>query len=142
MSPPCARTSRASSATSTAGRRHARCVCPGRCGRAEREIVPEPLGAVLVIGPWNYPVRCVVLPLAFALAAGNTAAVKPSELAPATSAALARLLPAYLDEGAVSVAEGGPDVARGPPASSVGTIFSLPGAGRVGRLVMAAAART
>ncbi len=52
--------------------------------------MPEPLGAVLVIGPWNYPVRCLVLPLAFALAAGNTAAVKPSELAPATSAALAR----------------------------------------------------
>ena len=62
-----------------------------RPGRAE--VVPEPLGTVLVIGPWNYPVRCLVLPLAFAIAAGNTVAVKPSELAPATSALLAGLLP-------------------------------------------------
>ena len=78
-------------------------------GRAE--VVPEPLGAVLVIGPWNYPVRCLVLPLAFAIAAGNTVAVKPSELAPATSALLGELLPSYLDPQAVVVAEGGPEVA-------------------------------
>ncbi len=107
-------------------------------GRAQT--VPEPLGAVLVIGPWNYPVRCVVLPLAFALAAGNTAAVKPSELAPATSAALARLLPTYLDDDAVSVAEGGPDVARGLLEQRWDHVF-FTGSGRVGRLVMAAAAQ-
>ena len=107
-------------------------------GRAQT--VPEPLGAVLVIGPWNYPVRCVVLPLAFALAAGNTAAVKPSELAPATSAVLARLLPAYLDDAAVSVAEGGPDVARSLLEQRWDHVF-FTGSGRVGRLVMTAAAR-
>jgi aldehyde dehydrogenase (NAD+) len=109
-----------------------------RPGRAE--IVPEPLGAVLVIGPWNYPVRCLVLPLAFALAAGNAAAVKPSELAPATSAALAKLLPAYLDERAVSVVEGGPKVAEGLLRQRWDHIFFTGGA-KVGRLVMAAAAR-
>jgi aldehyde dehydrogenase (NAD+) len=109
-----------------------------RPGRAE--IVPEPLGAVLVIGPWNYPVRCLVLPLAFALAAGNAVAVKPSELAPATSATLATLLPAYLDERAVSVVEGGPKVAEDLLRQRWDHIFFTGGA-KVGRLVMAAAAR-
>jgi aldehyde dehydrogenase (NAD+) len=107
-------------------------------GRAE--VVPEPLGAVLVLGPWNYPVRCVVLPLAFAIAAGNTVAVKPSELAPATSALLAELLPSYLDERAVAVAEGGPTEAAALLEQRWDHIF-FTGSGRVGRLVMAAAAR-
>ena len=106
----------------------------------QAQTVPEPLGAVLVIAPWNYPVRCLVLPLAFALAAGNTAAVKPSELAPATSAAMARLLPSYLDDGAVAVVEGGPDVAQGLLEQRWDHVF-FTGSGRVGRLVMAAAAQ-
>ncbi len=83
-------------------------------------MVPEPLGTVLVIGPWNYPVRCLVLPLAFAIAAGNTVAVKPSELAPATSALLAELLPSYLDERAIAVAEGGPYGGRRPSRTTLG----------------------
>jgi aldehyde dehydrogenase (NAD+) len=106
-------------------------------GRAE--VVPEPLGTVLVVGPWNYPVRCVVLPLAFAIAAGNTVAVKPSELAPATSALLAGLLPSYLDERSIAVAEGGPSVADALLEQRWDHIF-FTGSGRVGRLVMAAAA--
>jgi len=113
---------------------------PWRLWPGRAEIVPEPLGAVLVIGPWNYPVRCLVLPLAFALAAGNAAAVKPSEMAPATSATLAKLLPAYLDERAVSVVEGGPKVAEGLLRQRWDHIFFTGGA-KVGRLVMAAAAR-
>ncbi len=113
---------------------------PWRLWPSRAEIMPEPLGAVLVIGPWNYPVRCVVLPLAFALAAGNTAAVKPSELAPATSAALAKLLPAYLDERAMRVAEGGPKVAEDLLRQRWDHIF-FTGSAKVGRLVMAAAAR-
>jgi aldehyde dehydrogenase (NAD+) len=107
-------------------------------GRAR--IIPEPLGAVLVIGPWNYPVRCVVLPLAFALAAGNTSAVKPSELAPETSTALANLLPSYVDEQAVAVVEGGPETAEGLLQQRWDHIF-FTGGGQVGRLVMTAAAR-
>jgi aldehyde dehydrogenase (NAD+) len=103
------------------------------------QVRPEPLGAVLVIGPWNYPVRCLVLPLAFALAAGNAAAVKPSELAPATSAALARMIPEYLDPAAVSVVEGGPEVAAELLAQRWDHIFFTGGA-RVGRLVLQAAA--
>jgi aldehyde dehydrogenase (NAD+) len=113
---------------------------PWRLWPGRAEIVPEPLGAVLVIAPWNYPVRCLVLPLAFALAAGNAVAVKPSELAPVTSATLAKLLPAYLDERAVAVVEGGPKVAEDLLRQRWDHIF-FTGGGKVGRLVMAAAAR-
>ncbi len=70
-------------------------------------IVQEPLGTVLVIAPWNYPVQLLLGPLIPALAAGNTAVLKPSEVAPATSAVLADLLPRYLDERAVQVVTGG-----------------------------------
>ena len=66
-------------------------------------IVSQPLGVVLVIAPWNYPVQLTLTPLVAALAAGNAAVLKPSELAPATSAALADLVPAYLDGRAVAV---------------------------------------
>lgn len=76
-----------------------------RPGKAD--IVAEPLGVVLVIAPWNYPVQLMICPLAAALAAGNAVVCKPSEVAPATSAALARLLPVYLDPAAVAVVEGG-----------------------------------
>ena len=72
--------------------------------RAWTELTP--LGVVLVIGPWNYPLQLVLAPLAGALAAGNTAVLKPSEHAPATSAALARWIPEYL-AGAAEVVEGG-----------------------------------
>lgn len=69
-------------------------------------VVREPKGVVLVIGPWNYPVYLCLSPLVAALAAGNCAVVKPSELAPATSRLLARLIPEYLDGDAVKVVEG------------------------------------
>jgi aldehyde dehydrogenase (NAD+) len=109
-----------------------------RPGRAQ--VVPEPLGAVLVIGPWNYPVRCLVLPLAFAIAAGNTVVAKPSELAPSTSALMARLLSSYLDQRAAAVVAGGPEVAQQLLEQRWDHIFFTGGAA-VGRLVMAAAAR-
>src|SRR5262245_18628847 len=67
----------------------------------------EPLGVVLIIAPWNYPFGLVVGPLIGALAAGNCAAIKPSEVAPATSALLARLVPQYLDGNCVRVFQGG-----------------------------------
>lgn len=66
----------------------------------------DPLGVVLVIGPWNYPLYLTLGPLVAAVAAGNCAVIKPSELAPATSALLARLVPEYLDAKAVRVVEG------------------------------------
>lgn len=69
-------------------------------------VLPEPLGTVLIIGAWNYPLHLTVGPLVAAMAAGNCAVLKPSELAPATSALLAKLVPKYLDVNAFSVVEG------------------------------------
>ncbi|MBP7929882.1 MAG: aldehyde dehydrogenase family protein [Acidimicrobiia bacterium] len=66
----------------------------------------DPLGTVLIIAPWNYPLQLSVGPVIGAIAAGNTVVLKPSELAPATSAAMARLIPQYVDPEAVVVVEG------------------------------------
>lgn len=99
----------------------------------------EPLGVALVIGAWNYPVQLVVLPMASAIAAGNTVVIKPSELAPATSAALARLVPRYLDARTTVVIEGGPVESAALLAERFDHILYT-GGGRVGRIVLRAAA--
>jgi aldehyde dehydrogenase (NAD+) len=106
-------------------------------GRAE--IVSEPLGVVAVISPWNYPLHLCLAPLAAALSAGNAVLLKPSELAPATSAVLAELLPRYLDPAGVVVVEGGPEVSQAVLEERFDHIF-FTGGTRVGRLVMEAAA--
>ncbi|MCC3271964.1 aldehyde dehydrogenase family protein [Arthrobacter zhangbolii] len=100
---------------------------------------PQPLGVVLIIGPWNYPVQLVLAPLVGALAAGNAAVLKPSELAPATSAMLADLVPHYLDSDAVAVVQGGPDVSTALLKERFDSIF-FTGGERVGRIVLQAAA--
>ncbi|MFE7172721.1 aldehyde dehydrogenase family protein [Streptomyces sp. NPDC057616] len=99
----------------------------------------DPLGVVLVIAPWNYPAQLLLAPLVGALAAGDAVVAKPSELAPATSAALARLLPAYLDTDAVAVVEGGIPETTALLAERFDHIFYT-GNGTVGRVVMRAAA--
>ncbi|MDT0462857.1 aldehyde dehydrogenase family protein [Streptomyces gibsoniae] len=99
----------------------------------------DPLGVVLVIAPWNYPAQLLLAPVVGALAAGNAVVAKPSELAPATSAALARLLPAYLDTEAVAVVEGGVPETTALLAERFDHIFYT-GNGTVGRIVMRAAA--
>ncbi|GAB2880559.1 aldehyde dehydrogenase family protein [Streptomyces mayteni] len=99
----------------------------------------EPLGTVLVIGPWSFPVQLLLAPVVGALAAGNTVVVKPSELAPATSALFARLLPAYLGAEAVAVVEGGPAETTALLAEPFDHVFYT-GNGTVGRVVMRAAA--
>src|SRR5690606_4616641 len=97
-----------------------------------------PLGVVLVIAPWNYPVYLLLGPLVGVLAAGNTAVLKPSELAPATAAAVARLVPLYLP--GVTVVTGGPERTTELLRERFDHIVYTGGA-RVGRIVMAAAAR-
>jgi len=67
----------------------------------------DPLGVTLIIGAWNEPLMITLGPLTAAIAGGNTAVIKPSELAVACSAALAHLVPQYLDPMAFAVAEGG-----------------------------------
>jgi aldehyde dehydrogenase (NAD+) len=66
----------------------------------------EPLGLSLIISPWNYPVQLAIVPLIGAIAAGDCAVIKPSEIAPQTSRMLADLLPKYLDNDAYVVIEG------------------------------------
>ncbi|MEV8135413.1 aldehyde dehydrogenase family protein [Microbacterium aurantiacum] len=74
---------------------------------ASGRLVREPLGVVLIIAPWNYPVQLLLAPLVGALAAGNSVILKPSELTPTVSSTLAELVPRYLDAQAVHVVEGG-----------------------------------
>ncbi|MBF4573760.1 aldehyde dehydrogenase family protein [Herbiconiux sp. VKM Ac-1786] len=100
----------------------------------------EPLGVVLVIAPWNYPLQLLLQPAVGALAAGNAVLLKPSELAPATSAALAELVPQYLDDRAVAVVEGGVEVTTQLLAERFDHIFYT-GSTAVGRIVMTAAAK-
>ena len=99
----------------------------------------EPLGVVLVIAPWNYPVQLTLAPLVGALAAGNCAVVKPSELAPTTSAVLARWIPEYVDAVAVAVVQGAVEETTALLEQRWDHIFYT-GNGRVGRIVMRAAA--
>ncbi|MEV4144471.1 aldehyde dehydrogenase family protein [Amycolatopsis sp. NPDC049691] len=100
----------------------------------------EPLGVVLVIGPWNYPVYLTLGPLVGALAAGNCAVVKPSEHAPRTSALLAEQLPRYLDPDTVAVVEGDADVTQSLLAEGLDHAF-FTGGTEIGKKVMAAAAK-
>lgn len=106
---------------------------------ATAHTVAEPLGLVLIIAPWNYPVMLALSPLIGALAAGNAAVVKPSELAPATSALLARLVPEYLDRRAVAVVEGAVPETTELLAQRFDHIF-FTGSSAVGRIVSLAAA--
>ncbi len=108
-----------------------------RPGRAR--LVPQPLGTVLVIAPWNYPVQLVLAPLAAALAAGNTVVLKPSEVAPATAEVLARRLGDYLDPRLVAVVTGAVPETTALLEERFDHIFYT-GNGTVGRVVMRAAA--
>lgn len=77
---------------------------------AKAEIRYQPKGVIGIISPWNFPVNLTFAPLAGVLAAGNRAMVKPSELTPATSAAMARLFDLFFDDEELAVITGGPDV--------------------------------
>lgn len=101
----------------------------------------EPLGVVLVIGPWNYPVYLSLAPLVAAVAAGNCAVLKPSELAPATSDLMADLIPRYLDTDAVKVVQGDGQTTQALIAQGFDHIL-FTGGTEIGRKIMAAAAPT
>lgn len=101
----------------------------------------DPVGVVLIIGPWNYPFFLCMSPLVAAVAAGNGGVIKPSELAPATSAVIARLVPQYLDAEAIRVVEGAADATQDLLAQGFDhALFT--GGTEVGRKIMAAAAPT
>ncbi|KAL3529859.1 hypothetical protein ACH5RR_009181, partial [Cinchona calisaya] len=103
------------------------------------ELVPEPLGVVLVISSWNFPFGLSLEPLIGAIAAGNVGVLKPSELAPACSAILANTIPTYLDNKAVKVIEGDASVGEQLLQHKWDKIF-FTGSVKVGRIVLSAAA--
>jgi acyl-CoA reductase-like NAD-dependent aldehyde dehydrogenase len=100
----------------------------------------DPLGVTLIIGPWNEPLMLTFGPLAPALAAGNTAVIKPSELSVATSALIAELVPRYLDRQAVAVVEGGVPETTALLEQQWDFIF-FTGSPRVGKIIHQAAAK-
>ncbi|KAL7594670.1 hypothetical protein Lser_V15G29130 [Lactuca serriola] len=107
---------------------------------SKAELVPEPLGVVLIISSWNFPIGLSLEPMIGALAAGNTVILKPSELAPMCSSILAETIHDYLDTTAVKVIEGGSDIGEKLLQQKFAKIF-FTGSTRVGRLVMLAAAQ-
>ncbi|MGV3758245.1 MAG: aldehyde dehydrogenase family protein [Actinomycetota bacterium] len=113
---------------------------PATVAPAKAWVQPEPLGVALVIAPWNYPIQLLLEPMAAALAAGNCVLAKPSELAPACSAAMARLIPKYVDPEAVVVVEGGVPETTALLEQRWDHIF-FTGSTAVGRIVAEAAAK-
>lgn len=106
---------------------------------ARSRILKEPRGVCLIIGPWNYPVQLLLAPLIGAIAAGNCAVVKPSELAPKTSAILAKLLGGLGSE-SIAVIEGGIEPTTALLNQRFDHIF-FTGSTQVGQIVYAAAAK-
>jgi aldehyde dehydrogenase (NAD+) len=100
----------------------------------------EPLGCVLILGPWNYPLMLVLQPLVAALAAGNTAVLKPSEHTPQVAQLIATAIAAHFEPRVVAVVQGDGAVAQSLLELSFDHIFFTGGTG-IGRQVMAAAAR-
>jgi coniferyl-aldehyde dehydrogenase len=103
------------------------------------QVVPQPLGVVGIIAPWNYPLQLALAPLVSVLAAGNRALIKPSELTPRTSALLVELIADALPPDVVSVVEGGPDVAEAFSRLPFDHLL-FTGSTRIGYVVMKAAA--
>jgi len=103
-------------------------------------IYPEPYGVALIISPWNYPFQLAVAPLIGAIAAGNCAILKPSELTPSTSRLLAEVVGKAFPEEYIAVVEGGVEASQGLLHEKVDKIF-FTGSVAVGRSIMEAAAK-
>ena len=107
---------------------------------AASRVMRVPFGVTLILSPWNYPVLLTLQPLASALAAGNTAILKPSAYAPATSALLARLAEQAFDSRLVAVVQGGREQNAALLEQAYDMIF-FTGGETVGRLVLEKAAQ-
>jgi len=102
--------------------------------------IAEPLGCVLIISPWNYPIQLCLHPLVSALAAGNTAVLKPSEHTPASSQLLANLITRHFEPEVVQLVQGDGSVAAALLEQRFDHIF-FTGGERIARLVLQAAAQ-
>lgn len=102
-------------------------------------IYNEPYGIVLVISPWNYPFQLTVSPLIGAIAAGNCAILKPSEISPYISQVIQEMINEYFDDGYIAVVQGDSEVAKRLLLNRFDYIIYT-GGGVVGKAVMRAAA--
>ena len=99
----------------------------------------EPRGVCLIISPWNYPFSLAIGPLVSALAAGNSAILKPSELTPNVSSLIKKMADEIFDKNVVEIFEGGPDVSQHLLKLPFDHIF-FTGSPSIGKVVMRAAA--
>ncbi|MCK0155825.1 aldehyde dehydrogenase [Cellulophaga sp. F20128] len=103
-------------------------------------IYKEPFGTVLIVAPWNYPFQLAIAPLIGAVAAGNTAVIKPSEITPNTSKIVAEIIAAVFNPEYVTVIEGGVEVSKELLLQKWDYIF-FTGSTRVGKLFYESAAK-
>lgn len=103
--------------------------------------ISEPLGVALIIGAWNYPVQLTIMPLCGAIAAGNCAVIKPSEVSSSTAKVLTELFPKYLDQDCFTVINGGVEETQYLLQKCKFDKIFYTGGSAVGKLVMAAAAK-
>ena len=103
------------------------------------KIINEPYGLTLIIGAWNYPINLTLAPLVGAIAGGNAAVIKPSEVSAHTAQLLAELIPQYLDPDLFAVVQGGvseTDILLDKPFD----LIFFTGSGPVGKIILAKAA--
>ena len=106
---------------------------------ARAMLLPQPVGVVGVISPWNYPLQLALGPVVGAIAAGNRVMLKPSELTPALSAALEQKVAQYFAADEFAVIQGDAQVGAAFSALSFDHLF-FTGSTQVGRVVARAAA--
>ncbi|MBQ6448293.1 MAG: aldehyde dehydrogenase [Bacillus sp. (in: Bacteria)] len=104
------------------------------------EILNEPYGTVLIIGPFNYPFQLLIEPLIGAIAAGNCAILKPSELVPTVSAVVTEKINTTFEPAYISSVEGGVETNQALIHANFDYIF-FTGSTKVGKIVMEAAAQ-
>ncbi len=107
---------------------------------ARSRIVPEPLGRSLIISPWNYPYQLTIAPLIGAIAAGNVAVIKPSEMAPHTAIVLEKLVNENFAPEYLHVRNGGVELSQQLLDRRWDHIF-FTGSTAVGKVIAAAAAK-
>ena len=107
---------------------------------AKAYVQPDPLGCILIIGPWNYPFSLTLQPLVGALAAGNTAVLKPSEHSPHVSNLINKLIKKYFPSNIVQGIEGDGNIAADLMTQKFDHVF-FTGGENIGKKVMEAAAK-
>ncbi|XP_042692695.1 aldehyde dehydrogenase family 3 member B1-like [Centrocercus urophasianus] len=100
----------------------------------------DPYGVVLIIGPWNYPINLLLVPLIGAIAAGNCVVLKPSEISRNMERLVAEALPSYLDKDCFAVVTAGVEETTRLLENKFDYIF-FTGSPSVGRIIMTAAAK-